>query len=74
MRPATILTAALAGLFLPAFASVQQPWEPATTVEQGIARAVADAMPDATSSGIWRRRGPTRSTRPHPGRIGAPAG
>ena len=46
MRPATILTAALAGLFLPAFASVQQPWDPAATVEQGIARAVADAMLD----------------------------
>lgn len=46
MRPATILTAALAGLFIPAAAQAQQPWQSAATVEQAIARAVADAMPD----------------------------
>jgi hypothetical protein len=46
MRPATILTAALAGLFIPAVANAQHPWQPAATIEQAIARAVADAMPD----------------------------
>lgn len=46
MRPATVLIAALAALSAPAVARAQHPWEPAATVEQAIARAVADAMPD----------------------------
>jgi hypothetical protein len=46
MRPATIVTAALVSLAFPAIANAQHPWEPAATVEQAIARAVADAMPD----------------------------
>lgn len=46
MRPATILTAALASLYIPAVANAQHPWQPAATIEQAVARAVADAMPD----------------------------
>lgn len=46
MRPTTILTAALVSLAIPGDATAQNPWEPAATVEQAVARAIADAMPD----------------------------